>query len=1327
MSDSAPFGQERRPITTLFADLRGYTTASERNDPEVVDEVIRGLFDPMEAVIERAGGLMPSRAGDGFIALFGTPVASEDDPERALECALQLRDMAAASQERFREQLGMELPMRIGVNTGQVVVGRPTERDEPVNITGDAVNVASRLEGRASAGTILASDATRRLAGPGFRWGPSTLLHLKNREKPVEAHELLGLADPAPLTATRAGGVFIGRDSDLGTLSKAWSLAERGEAQVVLLRGAAGIGKSRLVHEFLERLADRSVMPVVALASCTPRGSGSLDPIRRMVVGCLGLDPDVDSLSEPSRRAVDRLLLSSQDKAEGLARGDFVAGLVDLFSEWAGDRGAVLVLEDAQWADTSSLHLLHELIRSLRDRRILFIVTLRRWGRRPPRGLRVSASVVSLGPLSAAESNALLDDIVDGPGAIDAEIRSTVLRKAEGNPLFIEEIAKMLAVPQAATRSSPGLLDPVPDTIEQIFLARLDEIEPRSRRIAQEAAVVGRAFPDDLLASVTDSPGAIGTALRRLEREELVREWAPDVSGRGHEFTHYLTWNTIYESMLIRRRAELHLRTAAAVERMYPDEIGRFADVLAMHYELGGRPDLAATHHLVAGRNADLAYAHREARASQRRAARLVGLTTLWSLGEPRVGSGAMRRMAMVSLQSLVGLTLVMPIVMFIFAQGPSKSQRTLGLPLALFEPGVWLSALPLLTGALPVFVVGVTIANWRSHRYLRRPAPPWQLVIDCLVNWLLVVLALIVTFGAIYLGVRAQVVGALPEIYAFGVGRRLVQEGFWSTTASVIIGSGVAAVVLTGWVAARTSQWRLYLARRRQAGRSGDLSGDRSQYGGVAALLAGVALLAVAMVLLYIRGLLPGSAGTEPDWVTVATMLLFQLALLTMAFALWAYSRRLGARRAVLVGWSRLKRWHPSGPDPVSGVRRPRGLGMEVPLLVGVALGIVAMLPARESVIESVHAPSEMSSADAQRLLDWFPNTALAHAQRGVSYLGDQPSDPVNAIRSLETAVERDPELTSALALLVVTYAGAGDIEQALETADALVRAEPDHPTSYYLRGVVRRVAGLPAAEQDFAVAARMEVADPQWDAFNSRCQARQELGMFGAALVDCLTAVDLNPRLADDVGHQGLLMSLQAGVASEAEPRDQADPPTTEVTSGANLTEADLESRFAFHDLRAFDDGPLYTALDMVEVGAEHGVVAGSWEEFVDPTGPGELFPVVMILRTDYESARGADAAWVLHSDPAVLQSLRDNVPWSPAPDTFSIAELAADEVGLTHFRMTVALGDEMRTEEAVVLRDENRVTLYVVSSDTGFDINEVLEMDQDRLDSTVGVGDG
>jgi len=1296
--------QERRSITTLFADLQGYTAASERNDPEVVDEVVARLFDEMELVIETAGGRMPSRAGDGFIALFGTPTVSEDDPIRALECALELRDIARNAQARLEERLGMALPMRIGVNTGPVVVGRPTAGQRAVPITGDAVNVASRLEGLASPGSVLVAESTKRLAGARFQWGDSESLSVKNRQEPVLAHELLGVGAP-PRPGRTPGRPFIGRSTELGQLSRAWTLAQRGEGQVVALRGAAGIGKSRLVHEFVGRIADEVSWAV--LAACTQRGAGTLDPIRQLVTGLLEDLPDRDQLDGASREALDRLMLGTRVERGTLARRrDMIQALAGLFAAWAQDKPRLLIVEDAQWADPLSVAALAAIGKRLRTHRVMIIFTSRAHSRRLPRVLRQPTLELALGPLTAEQATTLLEVVSRGSG-LDPGLRAVVLERAEGNPLFVEEIARVLAAGDAVVAPA----GPVPDSVGQIFLARLDRIDPRSRRIAQEAAVIGRGFPDDLLAAVTDDPRSIRSSIHTLEQDEFLREWVPQVAGEGHQFTHYLTWNTVYESLLIRRRVELHLRTAGAIERMYPDELPHLAALLAHHYEMGDRPDEAAKYHLSSSMNSEAVFAPGDASSGRRRAAQLLGLAFTW-----RTSHVLRNSVTRTLLQAGLAIVLFAPALWLVFTQRPSRGEQSLGLPAALYDPGPWMLMMPLAVALVPVAGLLLVACNLRFPRYLAVPPTPVRLVVDTLVGGIALSIGLAVAGLAFFLGVRTGVLGRLEEMYAVATVRRAMEPGGWSLAVEVVVGGMLISLAGTIWLARRSSQWRRHFG-------SGEawVEGHPGYLHSFAQLvsIAGGLGLAISLVLLF--GL-PPAVGLEASGTALTASFIFHLLLLVVALVAYATAHRLPVGRALEIALANLVgriRWRTESASP----RPVRGLGLEVPLLLAVVMGLWLSLSVRDNVVEALRSPVGADVASAERLVAWFPDSALAHASLGAALAREGPDSSGEAIAALERSIQLDPSLVGATANLSLLYAtGSGDLDGALDRAEALVDAEPGHPISYLVRGVVRSLAGdEEGGASDLLFGAGLQLDSARWDAFHARCQIRQLLGSHQSALDDCARAGELNPRLLDDPHYLSLLATL-GGDAGHVDVGGSGDAAESPQPPGP-LGRADLDVELPFHDIRDFDAGPAYHALGREDLSAEHRVVAGQWVEFVDPRGPGRMLPVVMQFVTRYADGNGAGEGYRMLSDRLVLAAVRENVSWSPLPTSIEPWDVERDhndalETGRAVVRLEVELGAETRSEDVVVVWEGTVVAMYLVSEDAGIDIAAVERAGQDRL---------
>jgi class 3 adenylate cyclase/tetratricopeptide (TPR) repeat protein len=578
--DSGSPSDERKVATVLFADLVGSTALGERNDPERTRVVLDRFYGAMAAEIAVAGGTVEKFAGDAVMAAFGAPAALEDHAERALHAALAMR-------RRLEELFGDALALRTGVNTGEVVVG--AAREGSSFVTGDAVNVAARLEQAAAPGEIVVGARTAEAVRGAFELGAPFEVDAKGKSEPVVARRLV-----RALTLMRPRGVrggaraFVGRTAEAALLQATYRHAvEQREPHLVMLMGDAGVGKTTLVRELWRWLADQVPQPLQRTGRCLAYGNvtyWALGEILREQLGIL----DSDSPETAKRRLGEREIL-------GLALGLDVAGelhplaardrlqevWVEFLTELAAERPAVVLVEDLHWAEEPLLDLLERTARDVRGP-LLVIGTARpelldrrpTWG-----GGRRNSSLVWLDALSRDESAAMLDELL--PDRLPAEARTALVDRAEGNPFFLEELL-------TAFVEAGSLADELPDSVQAILAARIDRLATGDKAALQAASVIGRVFWSGPARELVGGESADWSALE--DRDFVRRRPGSSLAGEvEYAFKHALTREVVYASVPKARRARLHAAFAGWLERTGGgrDEDAAF---LAHHYAEAARP-----------------------------------------------------------------------------------------------------------------------------------------------------------------------------------------------------------------------------------------------------------------------------------------------------------------------------------------------------------------------------------------------------------------------------------------------------------------------------------------------------------------------------------------------------------------------------------------------------------------------------------------------------------------------------------------------------------------------------------------------------------------
>ncbi|HEX9634740.1 MAG TPA: adenylate/guanylate cyclase domain-containing protein [Candidatus Limnocylindria bacterium] len=614
--------EARKIVTILFADVTGSTSLGEQLDPERLRTLLGAYFVAMAAVIESWGGTVEKYIGDAVMAVFGVPTVREDDAERALHAALEMRTRLAELNVDFERQHHVTLQVRIGVNSGEVVAPIGDAPDHGL-VAGDAVNVAARLEQAAEPGMILVGERTRAAARREFRFDAPMTLALKGKAQPLRASPVLGVLPEAARGVRGVRGLrapLIGREHELATLLGLLDDAvEARRPRMVVLYGPAGIGKTRLGSEFLAA-ADAQYPDVSVLRGrCLAVGHGitywALAEILRGACE-IGLDEPVDLVRERLRERLAQLLeplnLPPGEVEVTAAALAMTAGIQldagpasaitaeDLARAWprfatacAANGPAVWVVEDLHWAGEPVLEML-ERIATRTDGSLVLLATARPEFAESHPGFPAggeSAAAISLRPLTERQSGEMLERLLEVAEIPDA-LRAEILAKAEGNPFFVEEIIQRLidegALAQDGDRwRAVRAIDvaPIPDSVQALLSARVDALAPIERRALQEAAVIGRTFwaaPVDEALSGED----VAEALISLERKGLifVRPMSTLVGQTEYIFKHALVRDVAYASLPKARRARAHAEVAAWIEKLAADRSDELAELIAHHY-----------------------------------------------------------------------------------------------------------------------------------------------------------------------------------------------------------------------------------------------------------------------------------------------------------------------------------------------------------------------------------------------------------------------------------------------------------------------------------------------------------------------------------------------------------------------------------------------------------------------------------------------------------------------------------------------------------------------------------------------------------------------
>jgi class 3 adenylate cyclase len=571
----------RKTVTILFCDLVGSTSMGDRSDPELLREAMGRYHAELRTILERHGGTVEKFIGDAAMAVFGIPQVHEDDALRAVRAADEIRHAVGR----------LNLQARIGINTGEVFAGKGETL-----VTGDAVNVAARLEQAAQSGQVLIGETTERLVRDGIRAEPVEPLVLKGKAEPVPAYRLVELLPGIPAFSRPIDAPFVGRDRELETLKRALARAvDEWSPQLTTILGPPGIGKSRLARELIHQSDAR-----ILVGRCLSYGQGiTYWPLAEIVseVGDLRSVLDDDSEAELAASRIEVALGTAQATASS---EEIAWGFRKLFESLARENPLIVVVDDIHWAEATLLDLIEYLASFTRDAPLLLLCVARpdlfefRPGWAAP---KPNAALVTLEPLANDETETLVDELRDVPD----DTKSRIVKAAEGNPLFVEQLLAMHA------EGGNGELD-IPPTLQALLAARIDRLGPEERAVVECASIEGRLFHRGSVTELLPEQERplVGSHLMTLVRKEFIRPDRGLIRGDdAFRFGHVLIRDAAYESIPKRSRADLHERFADWMESSLggdaPEEIVGYHLEQAFRYraELG---QLDATTHALGRR-----------------------------------------------------------------------------------------------------------------------------------------------------------------------------------------------------------------------------------------------------------------------------------------------------------------------------------------------------------------------------------------------------------------------------------------------------------------------------------------------------------------------------------------------------------------------------------------------------------------------------------------------------------------------------------------------------------------------------------------------------
>ena len=607
---------ERKYVTILFSDLSGYTALAERLDPEEVNEIMNRLFGEIAQVITTYEGFIEKFIGDAVMVIFGTPKAHEDDPARAVYAALQIHDVVSTISPQWEKKVGRKLLMHSGISTGLVVTASVNPKRGTYGISGDTINLASRLEGCAGAGEILVDAVTYQQTKGYFIFTALGPRKVKGKTAAIISYKVVALKE-RPCKVHRTQGLraaLIGREKEMATFAKAVEQLRKGKGSLISICGDTGTGKSRLVEEFKASLEQKEIAwqegyayayaqnisyaPFRDLLNQVFQVEESDTPqiirekVESRVESLVGkkehIVPYVGSLyaiSYPETHNLDPELCKSR-------LHEAIKSVIGALAKW---KPTVILFEDLHWADPSSRELFRAIIADLSNT-VLFICTSRPTfhlnGGREVLGAHTLYQEITLHDLSSEKIKAMLYSLLKTT-AIPSDLEHFLEERIEGNPFYVEEIINALAESGILIRSNGSWKltrtirkSDIPLTVSGVIAARIDRLEPTMKRILQEASVIGKSFPYAILGKITDREKHLRSSLDELERLDLIRLKSP-LPVLEYGFKHALIQEVMYNSLLKKERQEIHERIGHVMGELFPERLPELFETLAFHFKNG--------------------------------------------------------------------------------------------------------------------------------------------------------------------------------------------------------------------------------------------------------------------------------------------------------------------------------------------------------------------------------------------------------------------------------------------------------------------------------------------------------------------------------------------------------------------------------------------------------------------------------------------------------------------------------------------------------------------------------------------------------------------
>ena len=607
---------ERKYVTVLFSDLSGYTSMSEKLDPEEVKEIMSRIFGEIAQVVTRYEGFIEMFLGDAVMALFGVPKSHEDDPVRAIRAAREIHDIVEGLSPEMERKIGRPISMHSGINTGLVVIGQVDKEKGTHGASGDTINLASRLQDLAKRGEILVGQDTYRQAEGYFIFESMEPVVVKGKTEPVQIHKVLSQKDK-PVTTHRLSGMradLIGRKMEMDDLREAVAGLANGKGRIFSICGDAGTGKSRLVEDFKATVDPEKIQWIEGHAYAYSQNIPYyplIDLLNR--VFHIEETDKPDEVKDKIESGMKQLMSEGWDLAPYVGslyslnypeikdvspefwRSRLQESIQGIFAALAKKSPTVFFFEDLHWADPSFVDLFRRTALEIRQPAIVLCVY------RPPFNLFTSHQLtglekvyreIRLQDLSLSEAQDMLASLLKTE-SIPSDLKRLIQIKTEGNPFYLEELVNSLIESEVLVREkgvwkiTRALNEAeISSSIHSLISGRLDRLEKETKRILQEASVIGRAFLFEILMKITELKDRIEGGLNTLERLDLIRTRSlqPDLE---YMFKHPLTQEVVYNGLLKKERQRIHEQIGVVMEQLFENRLPEFYETLAFHFKRG--------------------------------------------------------------------------------------------------------------------------------------------------------------------------------------------------------------------------------------------------------------------------------------------------------------------------------------------------------------------------------------------------------------------------------------------------------------------------------------------------------------------------------------------------------------------------------------------------------------------------------------------------------------------------------------------------------------------------------------------------------------------